>query len=215
MDLSPALALIPIFAVFIPALMLPGPDFIGFVRASMTRGTRAGLFTTIGVAAGLGVYATMSIVGLAAVLVQYHWLAVAVKVMGGLYLVYLGVRLLLTKPATVAVDTDGELTSTNARRAFLFGLGVTLTNLKAIVLFAAVFAPAITPSTPAWLMAAMVGLVMLSAGVWYACVALFMASAPVVRRFRNAQHRIERLVGGCFVLVGGRILIDARSPVTT
>ena len=38
-----ALVLISVFAVFIPALILPGPDFVAVVRSSMTRGTRAGL----------------------------------------------------------------------------------------------------------------------------------------------------------------------------
>ena len=72
MDLSPALILIPVFAVFIPALMLPGPDFVGVVRSSLTRGARAGLLTTAGVTVGLGFYATLSLVGLAAIMVQYH-----------------------------------------------------------------------------------------------------------------------------------------------
>jgi threonine/homoserine/homoserine lactone efflux protein len=48
-----ALVLISVFAVFIPALILPGPDFVAVVRSSMTRGTRAGLLTTIGVSTGL------------------------------------------------------------------------------------------------------------------------------------------------------------------
>ena len=43
------------FALFVPALMSPGPDFIAVVRSSMTRGTKAGLLTTLGVSIGLGV----------------------------------------------------------------------------------------------------------------------------------------------------------------
>ena len=46
-----ALVLIGVFAVFIPTLMLPGPDFVAVVRSSMTYGTRAGLLTTLGVRA--------------------------------------------------------------------------------------------------------------------------------------------------------------------
>ena len=41
--------LLPVFGVFIPALLLPGPDFVAVVRSSMTRGTTAGLLTTVGV----------------------------------------------------------------------------------------------------------------------------------------------------------------------
>src|SRR4051812_31715829 len=70
--MSPTVILISVFAVFIPALILPGPDFIAVVRSSMTKGTAAGLLTTIGVSTGLGMYATLSLLGLSAVLVEYH-----------------------------------------------------------------------------------------------------------------------------------------------
>src|SRR5580692_9020435 len=63
-----AVILISVFAVFIPALLLPGPDFVAVVRSSMTHGTRAGLLTTIGVSTGLCLYATLSLVGLSAIL---------------------------------------------------------------------------------------------------------------------------------------------------
>ena len=215
MDLSAATTLIAVFGVFIPALMLPGPDFVGVVRASITRGTRAGLLTTAGVTTGLGFYATLSIVGLAAILTQFHWLTVAVRVLGGCYLIYLGARLVLTKASPVEINTDGCPTVIGAGRSFLLGFGITLTNPKAVVLFSAVFAPAISQQTPGWLMVAMVGLVMLSAGIWYTLVTLFMSSALVVRRFRNVQHWIERAAGVCFVVIGGRVLVNARTSMAT
>src|SRR6267154_6093359 len=93
--------LIPVFAVFIPALLLPGPDFVAVVRSSMTRGTTAGLLTTVGISIGLGLYATLSLLGLSAVLVQYQWLTWVVRVLGGAYLIYLGIKLLRAKPTTM------------------------------------------------------------------------------------------------------------------
>jgi threonine efflux protein len=203
--------LVPVFAVFIPALLLPGPDFVAVVRSSMTRGTTAGLQTTIGVSIGLAFYATLSLLGLSAVLVQYQWLTWAVRLLGGAYLIYLGIRLLRSKP----VATDNDMARGPVRgNALLFGFLVTLTNPKAIVLFASVFATAVTGSTPGWLMMLMIGLVVASALVWYSIVSLFMSSAPVVRRFQHARHWIERVAGASFLLIGGRIIADARTPVT-
>ncbi len=66
--------LLAVFGVFIPALILPGPDFIGVVRSSMTRGSVGGLWTTLGVSLGLGFYATLSLLGLSAVLTEYQFL---------------------------------------------------------------------------------------------------------------------------------------------
>jgi threonine/homoserine/homoserine lactone efflux protein len=203
--------LIPVFAVFIPALLLPGPDFVAVVRSSMTRGTTAGLLTTVGVSIGLAMYATLSLLGLSAVLVQYQWLTWLVRVLGGAYLVYLGIRLLRSKPAKI---DDASAQGPLRGNALLFGFFVTLTNPKAIVLFASVFATAVTASTPHWLMALMIGLVVASSLTWYSIVSLFMSSAPVMRRFEHARHWIERVAGASFILIGGRIIADARNPVT-
>ncbi|WP_354075706.1 LysE family transporter [Constrictibacter sp. MBR-5] len=187
---------------------MPGPDFIAVVRSAMTRGSRAGLLTALGVSCGLALYATLSLLGLSVVLAQYQWLAWAVRIVGGAYLIYLGIRL-LTAPAR-PVDL-AEAGTAPPGRALVFGFVVTLTNPKAIVLFASVFATATTAQTPVWLMAVMAGLVFLSSLLWYTAVALFMSSPPVMRRVRDARHLIERAAGLCFVLIGGRIVAGARS----
>ena len=205
----------PVFAVFIPALILPGPDFVGVVRSSVTRGTAAGLLTTLGVSIGLGFYATLSLLGLSAIQVEYQWLTWAVRVLGGLYLAWLGIKLLRARPAAPGSDiAAGGLSGEVRGNSLLFGFLVTLTNPKAIVLFASVFATAVTASTPLWLMVLMVVLVMASSLTWYTIVTLFMSSAPVMRRFQHARHWIERIAGASFVLIGGKIIADARTPVS-
>ncbi|SOB94855.1 LysE family translocator [Thalassospira xiamenensis] len=209
------ITLISVFAIFIPALMLPGPDFVAVVRSSMTRGTKAGLQTTIGVSAGLGLYAMLSLLGLSTLLVEYQWLTWTVRVLGGCYLIYLGMKLIRARPkADDFALTSDETTSKQRGNPVLFGFLVTMTNPKAIVLFASVFATAVTAETPVWLMVLMIGLVILSALVWYTIISLFMSSAPVMKRFTHAQHWIERVAGVCFIAIGGRILADARNPVS-
>jgi threonine efflux protein len=206
-----AFVLISVFAIFIPALILPGPDFVAVVRSSMTHGTRAGLLTTLGVSIGLCLYATLSLLGLSAILVKYQWLTWAVRVLGGGYLIFLGIKLLRAKPQ--AIDLD-QANPPSRHRAVLFGFLVTLTNPKAIVLFASVFATAVTASTPHWLMGLMIALVTASSLTWYSCVSLFMSSGPVMRRFQRARHWIERAAGVCFIGLGGKVLADAGRPIS-
>ena len=206
-----AVVLIGVFAIFIPALILPGPDFVAVVRSSMTHGTRAGLLTTTGVSLGLCLYATLSLLGLSAILVQYQWLTWAVRVLGGAYLIFLGIKLLRAKPQAIDLDPAN---APSRHRAVLFGFLVTLTNPKAIVLFASVFATAVTASTPLWLMGLMIGLVTASSLAWYSCVSLFMSSGPVMRRFQRARHWIERAAGVCFIGLGGKVLADAGRPIS-
>ena len=206
-----AVVLISVFAVFIPALLLPGPDFVAVVRSSMTHGTRAGLLTTLGVSTGLCLYASLSLLGLSAILVKYQWLTWTVRAAGGAYLIYLGLKLLRARPQAIEL---GGAARPPGKRAILFGFLVTLTNPKAIVLFTSVFATAVTASTPLWLMGTMIAIVTLSSLTWYSCVSLFMSSGPVMRRFQRARHWIERAAGVCFIGLGGKVLADAGTPVS-
>ncbi len=206
------LPLVSVFAVFVPALLLPGPDFVAVVRVAMTRGARAGILTTVGTTTGLVFYATLSIFGLSALLVQFEWLTIVVRALGGAYLIYLGIKLIRTSSAMPEMGTAP--TPLGAGRLVLGGLIVNLTNPKAIVLFASVFATAITPETQASTMALMVALVAATTFAWYTLVSLFMASPPVMARFARMQHWIERVAGACFVALGGKLLSDTRSPVT-
>ena len=198
--------LVGVFAIFIPALMLPGPDFVAVVRSSMTLGTRGGLLTTLGVSLGLCLYATLSLLGLSAILVKYQWLTAAARVIGGSYLVFLGLQLVRAKPTKIEMN---QVVRPSGNRTLLFGFLVTLTNPKAIVLFASVFATAVTASTPNWLMGLMIALVTASSLVWYSLVSLFMSSAPVIRRFQTTKHWVERAAGVCFIGLGGKVLAHA------
>ncbi|MCF8467135.1 MAG: LysE family transporter [Sneathiella sp.] len=207
-----AFILLSVFGIFIPALMLPGPDFIGVVRSSMTGGTRSGLLTTLGVSLGLLMYASLSLLGLSAILTQFEWLAWAVRIAGAAYLIYLGLKLLFAKREQVNPGHPEAVKP--SRNAFVFGFTVTLTNPKAMVLFSGVFATAVTPTTPAWLLALMIALVFASALVWYSIVSLFMSSRPVMSRFARASHIIERAAGACFIAIGGKLLLDARNPLS-
>ena len=208
--MNSTLLLAGVFSIFIPALLLPGPDFIAVVRSSMTRGPTSGLMTTLGVSIGLAAYASLSLIGLSAILIRFEWLAWMVRILGGCYLIYLGIRLVLADPGRIEVAGNGPK---GLLKPLVFGFLVTMTNPKAIVLFTSVFATAVSQSTPFWLMATMIGLVFGSSLVWYSFVSLFMSSRPVIERFGDARAWIERAAGICFIGIGGRILADARNPV--
>lgn len=200
-----------VFSIFIPALLLPGPDFVAVVRSSMTRGTARGLMTALGVSIGLSLYAALSLVGLSAVLVRFEWLAWAVRLLGGCYLIFLGVRLVVSEAAQIDVSGEG---ANSLSSALAFGFVVTMTNPKAVVLFTSVFATAVSQSTPLWLTGLMVGLVFACSLLWYSIVCLFMSSRSVILRFGHVRSWIERAAGVCFIGIGGRILADARNPVS-
>lgn len=220
--MDPLATIATVMAVFVPALLLPGPDFVGVVRATAAGGRRAGLLAASGVAIGLGLYASLGLLGLSALLLRFEGLAWAVRVAGGVWLLWLGIALLRTPapgsapalgPAPDPALAPDTAPARPAGRSFLFGLSVTITNPKAIVLFASLFATAVGPATPLWAMLVLIGLVGLLALAWYALVACLLSSGPALASLARARRTIDRAAGGCFLLFGGKLLADSRTPL--
>ncbi len=116
----------------------PGPIFFLCLRRTLTRGWITGVVSGLGVAtadASYGALAAFGVTAVAAALVsQRRWLAV----IGGAALVFLGVRVLLAKPAERAAG--GASVKSGLVPTYLSTLGLTIANPATILSFAAVFA---------------------------------------------------------------------------
>ena len=97
------LALAGIALAHFLAAASPGPSFVVVLRESVAVSRRAGLFAACGIAVASFAWAALVILGLSVVLEQATWLYSVIRILGGLYLVYLGVRLWLgaAKPLDV------------------------------------------------------------------------------------------------------------------
>ena len=86
-------------------LLIPGPGVLYIVTRSLSQGHRAGLVSVVGLSAGALVHVVAATAGLSAILVASATAFGIVKLLGAGYLIYLGVRLLLSRPAT---DTSAD-----------------------------------------------------------------------------------------------------------
>jgi threonine/homoserine/homoserine lactone efflux protein len=197
-----------IFAVFSPALMLPGPDFVAVVRNTVARGTRAGVLTAVGVSIGITFYAALSALGLAALTNRIEWFEVAVRVGGSAFLGYLGIRLLLTRSPVRHIEQETPRRPAGPRNPVLLGLLINLTNPKAIVFFASIFGTAIRPDTPVPVIGVLIAVIGVCAMAWFSTVSLLTASTRMLVRLEDHQHWIERLAGLAFLGFSARIVYD-------
>ena len=128
----------PLFAAFLIASFLlaitPGPGVFYVVTRSLAQGRRSGLASVAGVALGNLGNAVGASVGLAALFAVSSLAFTAVKYVGALYLVWLGVQA-LRAPAAVATPTS--LAPADLRRIFGDGFVVALLNPKTTIFFAA------------------------------------------------------------------------------
>ncbi|MEX0383424.1 LysE family translocator [Spiribacter sp. 1M153] len=197
-----------IFAVFSPALMLPGPDFVAVVRNTVARGTRAGVLTAVGVSLGITFYAALSALGLSALTNRIEWFEVVVRAGGSLFLGYLGIRLVLTRLPVRHIEQEAVRVPAGPRNPILLGLLINLTNPKAIVFFASIFGSAISPTTPTLVIGVLIGVIGVCALVWFSTVSLLTASTGMLVRLEDHQHWIERLAGVAFLGFSAKIVYD-------
>lgn len=154
-------------------------------------GIAGGIATTLGVSAGLGSDASLSLLGVG-------------------YLIYQGMALFLAKSETVKKPGSGDRSFGNT---LLSGLPVALANAGAIVLFAGVFASNVTVDTPLWSMAFFYALVGSGFLVSYYLISTFTVSDQVMSWFEIARIKIERSVCVRSCSIGRRVLADRPNPV--
>ncbi len=119
-----------------------GPMGMLCIRRTLTGGPRAGLAIGFGIATGdafYGLIAALGLVGISQFMLAYDR---PLHLVAGLFLLYLGVRTLLQKPAPDAANGDGKLTQVGRAgtlRAYASALLLTLTNPQTVIMFAALF----------------------------------------------------------------------------
>ena len=133
--MPPLPASLGLFVIAALALLLtPGPAVLYIVTRSVDQGRRAGFVSVLGVHLGTLVHIAAAAAGLSALLAASAVAFGAVKYFGGAYLVYLGVRRLLERPATSTVAPAG---APRLGRAVLDGFVVNLLNPKTALFFLA------------------------------------------------------------------------------
>jgi threonine/homoserine/homoserine lactone efflux protein len=177
-----------------------GPMGMLCIRRTLTGGPRAGLAIGFGIATGdalYGLIAALGLVGISQFMLAYDR---PLHLLAGLFLLYLGVRALLQKPAadTSNGNGDGKLAQVGragALRAYASALLLTLTNPQTVIMFAALF----TTLAPRGAFSPAIALTTVG-GVFAGSIAWWCVLVSVVSLARHAigsrlRVAIDRVVG--------------------
>lgn len=184
-------------------LALPGPTVMLVVSYALTQGRRTVLASILGVGLGDATAATVSLLGMGALLAASATLFTVIKICGAAYLAWLGLKLWRTKPHAAEMDEEASRkTQVSARRVFVHSFVVTALNPKGILFFIAFLPQFVAPSQPLGPQLGLLGvtfvvLAMANAGIYA------MLAAEVGERFRSPtiMGRIQK--------VGGSVMIAA------
>jgi threonine/homoserine/homoserine lactone efflux protein len=205
---------IEIWLAFIAAsavlLIIPGPTILTVISYSMAHGRRANVPLVAAVALGDSTALLVSLIGLGALLATSAFWFTVVKWVGGLYLLYLGIKLLRAGISPVELATPAKPGS--RWRLFANTYLVTALNPKGIVFFVAFLPQFIRPhasdSQQLWVLAVtFVVLAALNASLY----AVFAASARKLLASSRAQRRFN-LTGGSLLCAAGVWALLVKRP---
>ncbi|MGY9046131.1 hypothetical protein P775_00685 [Puniceibacterium antarcticum] len=188
----------------------PGPNFALISRLAISGARQTAIGATLGLACAATLYAILSMSGLALLLTRISWLAGAVQIAGGLFLVYLGVKSWLHRPDPE--DGGGiPLAQDSFARGFRLGLVVNLSNPKGIAFFISLYAATIPADTSMPAKVAILGGGFALEILWYGLVVWLLSTRPARAAYRRFGVWIERIMGTFLVLFGIRLIFEKRT----
>ena len=197
-------AFLAVALLHLMAAVSPGPAVLMSARTGVTEGLRTGFFLAMGIGLGGVIWAMAALFGLNLVFEAAPALLWALKIGGGLYLIYMAWG--MWKGADQPLDMGGEgRLPRSAGSAFRLGLVTQLANPKPAVLFSAIFVGTVPPGTPVWVYAALLVVVFLNETIWNTVVARIFSFDRSKAVYISLKTIIDRSFGGMLALLGIKI----------
>ena len=193
----------------------PGPDTMFVLASSTTGGTRAGIAATLGIAAGCLGHATMAAIGISALIAASPAAFDTLRVVGALYLIWIGVGALRT--AYNSLRHGAPLTTTNGEdaswSAFRRGAVTNVLNPK-VGLFYIAFLPQFTNASLGSIPLQIVTLAsihILLGILWLGTLSIASGrAAEALARNRRARAWLDGLAGFVYIALAWRMLVLER-----
>ena len=196
-------AFLAIAGVHLIALASPGPDVFIVMQTAAKRSRKEAFFCVLGITLGVAFWASLAILGLNWLFEHFIWLHKISLILGGSYLLWMGIRILkgilARNPSEVSFDQP-KVMSVSLLKAFTTGLFTNLANAKAIIYFSSVFAVFIKPGMPQIEAFSIFALVVCETLIWFTLVAFVLGLPKPKQIYRSLNRWID---GICGVIFGG------------
>jgi threonine/homoserine/homoserine lactone efflux protein len=192
-------------------VVTPGADTLLVIRNVLGRGRTAGLTTTAGIVAGCFVHATLSALGLSAILVRSATAFEVVRLAGAAYLVWLGLRSLAGAWRAPAVEEVGPAAAAGAWRSCVEGALTNVLNPKVAIFYLAFLPQFVRPGDPALSRSVLLAAIHVGLGLlWLSLVSLALGWLRGVVTAGRLRQRLEAITGVVLVGLGLRLALERR-----
>lgn len=187
----------------------PGPSFVMVARTAASSTSANGLCAALGMGIGGLTFAIASLLGLHGLFLAVPSLYWIFKVVGGLYLAYLGVRIFRGANEGLVADVpEQELGSAAPMRFVVLGFGTQLSNPKTAIVYASVFAAFLPANATLAFNLTVASLVFFVEAGWYSLVAVVLSSTGPRTAYLRLKAWVDRVAGGIMVALGLKLVLS-------
>ncbi|MEL4293900.1 LysE family translocator [Shewanella sp. DNRA4] len=184
--------------------MSPGPSLAMVVRHTLGGGRGKGIVCAWAHSIGIGVYALVTLLGLAVMLKNAPLVFNGIAILGALYLAWMGIQALRSNGGMQAKLTAGEATDTLT--AARDGIAISLFNPKIMLFFLALFSQFVMVAGSFTGQALIVLTPLVVDGLWYTLIALVLSHSSILPKLREKAGLIDKLSGVVLILLAIRVL---------
>lgn len=192
--------------VHLLAAASPGPDFLMVTQQTLSNGKKSGILCSLGIALGLSVHIAYSALGLAAVIANSLTTLWAIKMLGGSYLIYLGIKGLRSRPGNFEGVQGNHVEVCSRIKTIRIGFLCNALNPKAPIYFVSLFTIVLSPNMPLYLLTVYGLWIMFLQFAWFSFVATLLATPLISQHFRRFGHYIDRILGGAMIVLGVKVI---------
>ena len=200
--------LLAIATVFILGRMSPGPSFILIAKTAVSKSRKEGFGVAIGLGMGAVVFSLLAIFGLYAILKTVPFLYGALKIVGGMYLVYLAYK--MWKYADIPLETKLSLEQKpkSFSKAILFGFATQMSNPKTAIIIGSIFAALLPQEIPPFGTLFVCLIAFIIDVSWYSCVVGLLSTQKAQKIYLRTKKYIDRVAGSVLGALGLKLALD-------
>lgn len=205
------------FETFLIAAILlnitPGADTIYILSRSISQGKKAGILSAFGISTGALVHCIIAAFGLSVIIAQSANAFITIKYLGATYLIFLGVKALITKSKNEFELEQVHIKKVSNRKIYISGILTNILNPKVALFFLAFLPQFIDPNYATNSLSFIIlGLAFITTGtIWCLLLALFSAKvSDSIRNNYSIKRWLNRTTGVIFIALGIKLALSEK-----
>ena len=183
--------------------MSPGPSLAVVIRNNINYNRLAGIMTSIGHGLGIGLYATLAVLGLGFIMQANQTVFLFIQVLGLIFLFFLGLIFIFQKQSEEKINNDQ-----NQLNSFLQGFLVAIINPKILIWFTAIYSQFLSMEANIFFNITLIITASVIDAIWYIIVSIIITGYGIKNFLITKKKLIQKITGSILLIISLSLLYN-------